>query len=77
MRTKPTVERSLRDLSLAILLRSRDVLELYGLTEASIKVLINRSSGPPSRFIRGRDGQKGIRLYPRHEFEEWLVKQAI
>lgn len=73
----PQRRRKERDLARAVDLRPRDIFELYGIPAST---LCNLATGgdparrPPSKFIKGRGGRKGIRLFRRDEFEAWLAR---
>jgi len=70
----PQRRRSARDLELACDLRPRDIVALYGISTSSLcdyatKLPDERS--PISHLIRGRNGRKGIRLFPKAAFAAW------
>jgi hypothetical protein len=66
-----------RDLSRAVTLRARDILDLYGIPASTLCDLARHPDAarrPPSRLIRGRQGRRGVRLFPRAAFEQWLAR---
>jgi hypothetical protein len=67
--------RTERQLATARDLRPRDIFELHGIPPATLGDYVTRipeERRPLSRFIKGRGGRKGIRLFPRTAFEAWL-----
>lgn len=73
----PQRRRRARDLASAVTLRPRDIWELYGIPDSTLCDMARNSDPaqrPPSIFIRGRTGRKGIRLFRRAEFEAWLAR---
>lgn len=68
--------RRARDLTRAVVLRARDIFELYGIPPSTLSELSTHPDAtrrPPSRLVMGRGGRKGMRLFPRAEFETWLA----
>lgn len=66
-----------RDLARADTLRARDIYDLYGIAPSTLCWLATHPDAarrPLSRFIRGRGGRRGIRLFPRVAFEQWLAR---
>jgi hypothetical protein len=73
----PQRKRSTRDLAHAVTLRPRDIFELYGIPTSTLCRIATQEDAtrrPPSRLIKGRGGRKGIRLFPRAEFEAWFAR---
>lgn len=73
----PPRKRKTRDLTRAVELRPRDVFELYGIPSTTLGDLARHpdpARRPPSRFIRGLGGRRGLRLFPRAAFEQWLAR---
>lgn len=72
---KPTEPRLRRDLSRARYLRAADVFALYGIPRSTLDRLArltDRTRRAPSLMISAAKGRKGIRLYPREEFDAWV-----
>jgi hypothetical protein len=66
--------RSARDLELAYDLRPRDIVALYGISTSSLchyATKLPEAQRPISHLIRGRNGRKGIRLFPKQAFAAW------
>lgn len=71
----PQRRRSTRELTRATWLRPRDIFELYGIPQSTLcrySHYFAPERRPPSSFIPGRGGRRGIRLYPREAFEAWI-----
>ena len=70
----PQRRRSARDLEIACDLRPRDIVALYGISTSSLchyATKLPDDQKPISHLIRGRNGRKGIRLFPKVAFAEW------
>lgn len=64
-----------RDLARAIELRPAEIFALYGISASTLGDYATKlppERRPLSRFIRGKNGTKGVRLFPRAAFERWL-----
>lgn len=78
-RRKPFTARRARDLRNAVMLRPREVFELYGIPPSTVSDLCRHPDPDrrlPSSLIPGRGGRKGMRLIPHSTLVQWLAKWA-
>ena len=61
----------------AVMLRPRQIEELYGIPQSTLSEYCTRKNDPlPSSKIPGRNGRRGKRLIRVSDLEAWLSKYS-
>lgn len=72
-------KRKPRDLAAAVMLRPRDIFELYGISQPTLWRLtreVDKADRLPATFIGARAGRKGLTLVRRVDLEAYLAKHG-
>lgn len=72
-------KRKARDLTNAVMLRPRDVFELYGISQPTLWRITHTGEASdrlPATFIGSRKGRMGLTLIKRSDLDAYLAKHS-